>query len=171
MNIKITAIYIIILIQSVLLSSCFDRFEKKIRCELIEDKDIISMANSEIITNYESLINNFSEKSVTSDGLEDIIYCSLDSMNLKQLNSEDYNSTHRLLEKGYIIEIDAKNYYRVFYELARKEYFMGIVRYGFMFHDKTKEMKNTHSLTFGKIDTIQQINANLFIIQDGQHAE
>ncbi len=162
--------YIIAIFLLLLMLSCSNSIEKNVLKQFQKSEVIVTKSNREIIDNYELLLENFSSKSIASDSWERV-FCSLDSTDINDLNLNKFRSTISLLKNGYKIELDAKHHYRIFYVIATKEYLMGMMRYGVLFHDKTLEKPNIYSLNIGKVDTIHHFNENLFVIKENQYAE
>ncbi len=136
------------------------------------EKDFLTIKESrlELVKSYEECLTLFSTKSDVSDGYKRI-FCKLSSEHSEQLMGLNLIKTKYLIDLGYYISLDAKNYHRVFYEFGTEGYIAGIIRYGLLYSNIVIEKDSIFSLNLGKIDTLKSIDTYNSIIKVNEYAE
>lgn len=158
-----------ILISVLLLSLSCNRTGEIIN-QIDNDSNVIFNSAKELVASYDLCISALSDTLSSTDNLKRV-FCTINMDNAKSLKTNQFPSTIELLSKGYIIKLDAENYYRIFFEHSAIEHVAGFDRYGVLYHKQEYEVKNIFSLNLNSLDTLKKISDNFYIIKVGEYAE
>jgi hypothetical protein len=156
----------LIIFSLTLLCSCSER---QVIRQITEDFNLIELSTNEMIENYDTCISLFSDKSIASDG-NFRVHCEIDSGFLNTLREYGLTATQSIVEKNYIIKIDASTNYRIFFEKHKEEHIAGFSRIGLLYVDCIKNIPNVYSLTLTISDTLKRIDSKNLIIKTGEFA-
>mgnify|MGYP001415782959 CR=1 FL=1 len=144
---------------------------KRDAIEQIEnDFSMIQVSRQEIIDNYDYCLSNFSSQRKVGNGFY-TFHCIVTSHHSEQLDSSDLEMTKTLVNKGYIITVDAKNRYRIFYRSHTKEYIAGVIKYGLVYSNIENVNDSIYSLNLSGMDTLKSIDKLNQIIELNEYAE
>lgn len=159
---------IIIIILVFLIYSC-NSVKKNAISQIENDFSIIKDSQKELVERYEKCLTLFSEKSKVADGSQRI-YCDISLKNSEQLHKLNLLNTKYLIDNGYEIHLDAKNYNRIFYQYDIKEHLAGIIRYGLLYTNIVNVKDGIYSLKI-PTDTIRTLDSLNSIVEFDEYAE